>query len=143
MQMQNQNAMSSCMSRIGAENPPPFGTRLVLVSTVDVAAEPVCTGDDTVLADGALSQGPADGAAVVADTEGVRADTNESTILGARCARRGAVALGVGGARRVAGGRRDCCGRRSDRLLLCAGQSCKSGLSLTSLLVVVGCGDPR
>jgi hypothetical protein len=117
--------------------PFPVETRLVLVSTVDVAAEPVCTGNDTVLADSALSQRPADGAAVVTDAEGVRTDANESTILGARCARRGAVALGVGGARRVAGGRWCLCGRRSNRLLLRAGQSGESGLRLASLLVVV------
>jgi hypothetical protein len=96
--MQNQNAMSSCTFRISTASPVPVGTRLVLVSTVNVAAEPVCTGDNTVLADGALSQGPADGAAVITDAEGVRADTDESAILGAGCARRGAVGLGVGGA---------------------------------------------
>jgi hypothetical protein len=67
--------------------PLPFVTRLVLVSTVNVAAEPVCTGDNTVLADSALSQRPADGAAVIADAEGVRSDADESAILGARCAR--------------------------------------------------------
>jgi hypothetical protein len=117
--------------------PLPVGTRLVLVGTVDVAAESFCTGDNAVLADGALSQRPADGAAVVTDAEGVRTDANESTILGARRARRGAVALGVGGARGVAGGRWCLCGGRGNRLLLRAGQSGESGLGLASLLIVV------
>lgn len=56
---------------------------LVLVSTVDVAAETVGARDDTILANGALSQGPAHGAAVITDTERLGADTDEGTILGA------------------------------------------------------------
>jgi hypothetical protein len=48
--MQNQNAISSCISRVGTGNPPPVGTRLVLVGTVDMAAEPVDTGNNARVA---------------------------------------------------------------------------------------------
>jgi hypothetical protein len=98
----NQNAKSKRRVLMHASyqyyEPLPVGGRLVLVGTVNVAAESVRTRDSTVLADSTWSQRPADGAAVVANAEGIGADTDESTILGARCARRGAVALGVGGA---------------------------------------------
>ena len=76
--------------RLSVKNPD-----LVLVG-VEMAAETAGTGDDTVPADGALGQRPADGAAVVTDAKGVGADADQGTILRARGAvRRGGVALGV------------------------------------------------
>jgi hypothetical protein len=108
----------------------------VLVDTVDVTTDTAHARDDAVGADGTLSQSLLDGNAVVTDAERVGADADECALDGAlgRAARRGVVATGVGGARRVTGR----CGSFARRSCNHGGGSGgEGGVGLLLLLVIV------
>lgn len=99
-------------------------------------------GDDTIGADGASGEGAGNSAVVVADTEGIVTDADQSTVLVARLAvtRRGGVALGAS-AGRVASRGRSCVGRGRGRGGSLRSRSSEGSSCLPTLLLGVGVLD--
>jgi hypothetical protein len=81
--IQNQNAAFHASSYPNSKPRLITQPTLVLVGTVDVTAESVNATDNAILADSAGGQSPGDSSAVVTDAEGIGADADESTVLGA------------------------------------------------------------